>query len=171
VLIRKKNLWYGVVLHQLVNHNCFVKLAKHQGSIVVNDKVLIDMKYASEPINSAGEYMFTFTAQELVDHLQSASENHLWKHHMALICGAAEVVCLLNFKELSYAWKTYQEERYEARAGGFESMQLYLVPCGLKIAVAISGPKARDTRIPLFRIRESLFPDSLFKENQLKQLD
>ena len=100
--IRNRHLYHGAALTQIAEHSQFTAIngiwsdngSVPRGAFLINDRIVIYVKYASEP-GPQDDYIFTFTQsqKEGIAHLDNS---HRGRVFIVLVCVEDREICCIS---------------------------------------------------------------------------
>ncbi len=162
--IHDDHMYHGAALIQIAEHPQFtainaltVRKQTVPSAYKINDHVAVYLKYAVEEREPYGEYVFTFTSEQLLA-IRAIASGHD-PTLIVLVCVAAREICTITADELA----TMIAERQKA-FGGQEDQYTLLVTAdkGKSLRVYFNRPGRKGRALKKRVIARNAFPGSVF---------
>lgn len=169
--ITDEHLYHGAALTQIAEHTSFTAInglrtddKLHRSAFVINEKISVYFKYATNPTKPHQEYQFTFNQNHLNDlALITKSKKHLF---VALVCVKAQEICCVAYDLLLQMLA----ERRSRITGENTFTILVTAPKGKKMRVYMNAPGKKAAALTQHLIARNAFPDDLFNASPLKKI-
>lgn len=163
--INDDHLYHGAALTQIAEWPSFKAInafetkkgEKSRSCFIVNHDTGIYLKYATKPIGTFKEFVFTFTEANL------SELNVLKAHHarvfIVLVCRKAEEICVLTEAE----FETHRQGRENEKGAKEPHYQLLVtMPKGKSFRVYMNAPGVKKTALKNQIVSRNEFPRALF---------
>ena len=166
--ILNRHLYHGAALTQIAEHAQFTAINSiksdngtvPRGAFLINDRIVIYVKYASEP-GPQDDYVFTFS-QSQKEGIAHLNDSHRGRFFIVLVCIEDREVCCISHEEL--------EEWFGKRRTALDDVEeetstiLVQVPAGQSFRLNMNMPGTRGQYLDEAQIiSRSDFPDILFE--------
>lgn len=163
--INEDHLYHGAALTQIAEYPTFKAInafsangEKSRSAFTVNHDTGVYLKYASKP-NSSGEYVFTFSADNLGE-LAALKEQYHKRVFVVFICRKAREICVMTVDQFEAKIK----QREGAKGESESNYQLLVtLPQGKSFRAYVNYPGKKRTFIkPHTIISRNEFPKAIF---------
>lgn len=165
--IHDDHLYHGSALTQIAEHHQFTAINAFRdgkkvsrSSFLINQDISIYLKYASKPVGSFKEYMFTFNKSHL-DEIAEI-ERRAKKAFVVLVCVKDREICLISQKNL---FELIELRRSEKKIKEDTYTILVTVHKGESMRAYINAPGIKKTSLGKRVVPRNRFPAEIFQES------
>lgn len=165
--INDDHLYHGAALTQIAEHPQFTAInafrngkRNSRSSFLINQNIVVFLKYAKNRTPRFKEYVFTFNKQQLkeINEINNRSKNAF----IALVCVKDREICVISRAELL----ELIEERGKEKGSPEDTYTvLVVVPSGKSLRIYMNAPGERKKKLTEKIISRKSFPDRIFIES------
>jgi hypothetical protein len=164
--INDDHLYHGAALTQIAEHPQFTAInafseggRTSRSSFRVNNNIVVVLKYAKKPTKPYGEYVFTFTRENLKE--MKEIKQKVEKVFVVLLCVDDRQICCIARRELM---EIIRERQWENDEDDSVYTILVTVPEGGRLHVYTNYPGRKGTKLGERKVPRSRFPGVIFEE-------